>query len=69
MKANVRVRPGWLEVPQNRNALLKMFSRNGRYLLTIHEGRITKFAHVPPDQVIFEGGDGEEGATTGRSEA
>jgi hypothetical protein len=55
MKANVRVRPGRLEVPQNRNALLRTFSRNGRYLLTIHEGRIPKSAHMPPDRVVLEG--------------
>ena len=61
MKASVRVRPGWLEIPQNRNALLKMFSRNGRYLLTVHEGRITKLAHVPPDQVMLEGRGEEQG--------
>lgn len=54
MKANVKVRPGWLDVPENRNALMKMLRHNGRYLLTIHEGHITKSAHVPPDQRILE---------------
>lgn len=52
MKANVTVKPGWLEIPQNRRAFLKMLARNGRYLVRVHEGRVTSFAHVPPDTKI-----------------
>ena len=52
MKANVRVRPGYLQSRHNLIALSEIFRENVRYLVTIHEGRIAKYAQVPPDQVI-----------------
>ena len=64
MKVSVNVRAPFLQCRQNLLALAEIFRANGRYLVTIHEGRIAKFTPVPPDQVVEvrdpEDGEAEE---------
>jgi len=60
MKVTVRQSP--LTRGVTVKALLKIFSENGQWLLTIHEGRLVGYAKVPPKTVLKEDAKSKQGS-------